>query len=293
MTQQPSINLETNNTLHTHHYPRYFDIDMRYRAGANNHQKGVNRTKLSVLIAIRFSIVTPGIIRWLYGINHRLALEHLNRLEKDSLLRVVKTHRSPDGRVYVPTYTAAKFAEELMGIDVYFRSNKNTALQFNNNHVMHNLINAFVMLRGIHNYHSDETYAPMWKGFITEPEFQRINGLSATRTVDGAVLLPNGSIAAIEVEHSFKNKTARQVILLKYLSSLKNGDYSKIFLFSQSQQIFNDIKRLHTQLFEEMPQRFDKKTRAQLLSESDAELLHSSIIFRTKLCEEINEMFYQ
>ena len=292
MTQQPSINLETNNTLHTH-YPRYFDIDMRYRAGANNHQKGVNRTKLSVLIAIRFSIVTPGIIRWLYGINHRLALEHLNRLEKDGFLRVVKTHRSPDGRVYVPTYTAAKFAEELMGIDVYFRSNKNPALQFNHNNVMHNLINAFVMLRGLHNYHSDETYAPMWTGFITEPEFKRINNLSDTRTVDGAVLLPDGSIAAIEVEHSFKNKTARQVILLKYLSSLKNGDYSKIFLFSQSQQIFNDIKRLHTQLFEEMPQRFDKKTRAQLLSESDAELLHSSIIFRTKLCEEINEMFYQ
>jgi hypothetical protein len=292
LTQQPSINLETNNTLHIH-YPRYFDIDMRYYPGVNNHQKGVNRTRLTVLIAIRFSIVTPGIVRWLYAINHRLALEHLNRLEKDGFLRMVKTHRSPDGRVYVPTYTAAKFAEELMGIDVYFRSNKNPALQFNNNHVMHNLINAFVMLRGIHNYHSDETYAPMWKGFITEPEFQRINGLSAARTVDGAVLLPNGSIAAIEVEHSFKNKTVRQVILLKYLSSLKNGDYSKIFLFSQSQQIFNDIKRLHTQLFEEMPQRFDKKTRAQLLSESDAELLHSSIIFRTKLCEEINEMFYQ
>jgi hypothetical protein len=265
---------------------------MRYYQGANNHQKGVNRTKLSVLIAIRFSIVTPSIVRWLYGINRRLALEHLNRLEKDGFLRVVKTHRSPDGRVYVPTYTAAKFAEELMGIDVYFRSNKNPALQFNSNHIMHNLINAFVMLRGIHNYHSDETYAPMWKGFITEPEFQRINGLSAARTVDGAVLLPDGSIAAIEVEHSFKNKTARQVILLKYLSSLKNGDYNKIFLFSQSQQIFDDIKRLHTQLFEEMPQRFDKKTRAPLLSESDTELLHSSIIFRTKLCEEINEMFY-
>jgi len=266
---------------------------MRYYPGVNNHQKGVNRTRLTVLIAIRFSIVTPGIVRWLYAINHRLALEHLNRLEKDGFLRVVKTHRSPDGRVYVPTYTAAKFAEELMGIDVYFRSNKNPALQFNSNHIMHNLINAFVMLRGIHNYHSDETYAPMWKGFITEPEFQRINGLSAARTVDGAVLLPDGSIAAIEVEHSFKNKTARQVILLKYLSSLKNGDYSKIFLFSQSVKIFDDIKRLHEQLFEEMPQRFDKKTRAPLLSESDAELLHSSIIFRTKLCEEINEMFYQ
>ena len=93
-----------------------------------------------------------------------------------------------------------------MGIDVNFRSNKNPALQFNHNNVVHNLINAFVMLRGIHNYHSDETYALMWKEFISELEFQRVNGLSATRTVDGASLLPDGSIAAIEVEHSFKNK---------------------------------------------------------------------------------------
>ncbi|WP_064664283.1 hypothetical protein [Pseudoalteromonas sp. MQS005] len=292
MTVQQSKISDTNNPLHTH-YPRYFDIDMRYCEGANNHQKGVNRTRLTVLITIRFSIVTPGIIRWLYGINHRLALEHLNRLEKDGLLRVVKTHRSPDGRVYVPTYTAAKFAEEIMGINIHFRANKNPALQFNQNYVMHNLINAFVMLRGLHNYHSDETYAPMWTGFITEPEFKRINNLSDTRTVDGAVLLPDGSIAAIEVEHSFKNKTARQVILLKYLASLKNGDYSKVFLFSQSVKIFDDIKRLHEQLFTELTERYDKKTRAPLLSESDAELLHSSIIFRTKLCEEINEMFYQ
>ena len=291
MTSQQTKYLETNNTLHTH-YPRYFDIDMRYYLGANNHQKGVNRTKVSVLIAIRFSIITPGIVRWLYGINHRLALEHLNRLENDGLLRVVKTHRSPDGRVYVPTYTAAKFAEELMGIDIHFRANRNPALQFNQNNVMHNLINAFVMLRGIHNYHSDETYAPMWNGFITEPEFKRINNLSDTRTVDGAVRLLDGSIAAVEIEHSFKNKTARQAILLKYLASLKNKDYSKIFLFSQSVKIFDDIKRLHEQLLTELPERYDKKTRAPLLSESDAELLRASIIYRTKLCEEINEMFY-
>lgn len=291
MTSQQTKYLETNNTLHTH-YPRYFDIDMRYYPGANNHQKGVNRTKVSVLIAIRFSIITPGIVRWLYGINHRLALEHLNRLEKDGLLRVVKTHRSPDGRVYVPTYTAAKFAEELMGIDIHFRANRNPALQFNQNNVMHNLINAFVMLRGIHNYHSDETYAPMWNGFITEPEFKRINNLSDTRTVDGAVRLLDGSVAAIEIEHSFKNKTARQVILLKYLASLKEADYSKIFLFSQSVKIFDDIKRLHEQLLTELPERYDKKSRAPLLSESDAELLRASIIYRTKLCEEINEMFY-
>ena len=291
MTQQRSKKLETNNSLLLN-YPRYFDIDMRYCAGANNHQKGVNRTRLTVLIAIRFSIVTPGIVRWLYDINHRLALEHLNRLEKDGFLRVVKTHRSPDARVYVPTYTAAKFAEELMGIDVHFRSNKNPALQYNQNHVMHNLINAFVMLRGLHNYHSDETYAPMWNGLITEPEFKRINNLSDTRTVDGAVRLPDGSIAAIEVENSFKNKTARQVILLKYLASLKKGDYSKIFLFSQSVKIFDDIKRLHEQLFTELPERYDKKTRAQLLSESDAELLRASIIYRTKLCSEIEKMFY-
>jgi len=291
LTSQQTKYLETNNTLHTH-YPRYFDIDMRYYPGANNHQKGVNRTKVSVLIAIRFSIITPGIVRWLYGINHRLALEHLNRLEKDGLLRVVKTHRSPDGRVYVPTYTAAKFAEELMGIDIHFRANRNPALQFNQNNVMHNLINAFVMLRGIHNYHSDETYAPMWNGFITEPEFKRINNLSDTRTVDGAVRLLDGSVAAIEIEHSFKNKTARQAILLKYLASLKNKDYSKIFLFSQSVKIFDDIKRLHEQLFTELPERYDKKSRAPLLSEGDAELLHASIIYRTKLCTEIEKIFY-
>lgn len=273
-------------------YPRYFDIDMRYYEGANNHQKFTNRLKLSVLIAIRFTIITPGLVSWLYGISHRLALEHLNRLTSDGFLKLVKTHRSPDGRVYVPTYSAAKYAEEIMNIDVYFRANTNPALQFNHNNVMHNLINAFVMLRGIHNYHSDGTYAPMWQSFITEPEFKRANTSTETRTVDGAARLLDGSIAAIEIEHSFKNKTARQAILLKYLASLKNGDYDKVFLFSQSQQIFDDIKRLHEQLFEAMTTRFDKKTRHPLLSPEDVELLQSSIIYRTKLCDEISERFY-
>ncbi|WP_346470077.1 MULTISPECIES: hypothetical protein [unclassified Pseudoalteromonas] len=265
---------------------------MRYYGGANNHQKFSNRLRLSILIAIRFTIITPGLVSWLYAISHRLALEHLNRLTNDGFLKLVKTHRSPDGRVYVPTYSAAKYAEEIMNIDVYFRANTNPALQFNHNNLMHNLINAFVMLRGIHNYHSDGTYAPMWQSFITEPEFKRANTSTETRTVDGAVRLLDGSITAIEVEHSFKNKTARQAILLKYLASLKNGDYDKVFLFSQSQQIFDDIKRLHEQLFEEMTTRFDKKTRHPLLSPEDVELLQSSIIYRTKLCDEISERFY-
>ena len=69
MTSQQTKDLEKNNTLHTH-YPRYFDMDMRYCVGANNHQKGFNRTRLTVLIAIRFSIITPSIVRWLYGISH-------------------------------------------------------------------------------------------------------------------------------------------------------------------------------------------------------------------------------
>ena len=54
-------NIQNNNTSSQLQlaYPRYFDIDMRYYDGANNHQKFSNRLKLSILIAIRFTIITP------------------------------------------------------------------------------------------------------------------------------------------------------------------------------------------------------------------------------------------
>lgn len=280
-------------------YSRYFDINMHYEPGANNYQKGINRAKLTTLIVIRLGIIAPVIIRWLYSISQHQALEHLNKLTKEGLLQVVKTHRSPDGRVYVPTYNAAKFAEDMMGIEVYFRSQSNPALMFNHNNVMHNLINAFIMLKGINNRNTDGTLNQLWQGFITEPEFKRLATEKDIRSVDGLVKELDecdgkiGGVISIEIEHSFKNKNTRQQLLLKYLYSLKMGYYKKVFLFSHSQQIFKDIKRLHEQLFEELPDRFDKKTRLPILTNSDVELLKSSIIYRTKFCEEITELFYQ
>ena len=280
------------NNLFTAQYQRYFDIDMTYHAGANNYQKGINRTKLTTLVVMRFGIIAPVVIRSLYNISQHQALEHLNKLVREGLLQVVKTHRSTDGRVYVPTYAAAKFAEELMGIEVYFRSKSNPALQFSHNNVMHDLVNTFVMLLGVNNRSNNGTTEPLWNGFITEPEFKRLFSDNAVRNVDGLVRESDGTISAVEIEKSFKNKAVRQNILLKYLFSLKSGHYQKVFMFSQSKLIFDDIKRLHEQLFEELPNRFDKKTRSPIISDADVELLRSSIIYRTKFCDEISELFY-
>lgn len=288
-----NTNSHTNSHLFHTQYQRYFDIDMLYQPGVNNYQKGINRAKLTTLITIRFGVIAPVIIRWLYNTSQHQALEHLNKLVKEGLLQIVKTHRCPDGRVYVPTYSAAKFAEELMGIEVYFRSQSNPALLFNHNNVMHNLINTFVMLKGINHQHTDGTPAALWKSIITEPEFKRISNSTDIRAIDGLVQEPDGTFACVEIEHSFKNKATRQNLLLKYLFSLRSGHYSKVFMFSQSHKIFDDIKRLHIQLFEELPNRFDKKSKSPLLTERDVALLKSSIIYRTKFCDEIEELFYQ
>lgn len=277
-------------------YARYFDINMTYEVGANNHQKGVNRTRLTVLIVTRLGVIAPVIIRWLYNVSQHQALEHLNKLVKEGFLQVVKTHRSPDGRVYVPTYSAVKFAEDLMGIEVYFRTKSNPALMVNHNNIMHDLINAFVLLKGINNHNTDDSLNQLWCGCITEVEFKRLASAKDIRAVDGLVKEVNGSdgdVIAIEIEHSFKNKNTRQQILFKYLHSLKEGYYDKVFLFSQDKEILQDIKRLHEQLFEELPNRFDKKTRLPLLATSDVELLRSSIIYRTKFCDEIYALFYE
>ncbi len=274
------------------HYERYFDINMKYTLGANNFQKSVNRTRLTVLIATRFSIVSPVIIRWLYQVSQHQSLVHLNKLVSAGLLTMVHTHRSPDNRVYVPTRAGIHYAEELMSINVHYRSQSNPSLLVNQNHIMHNLINAYILLRGVHNCNRDGKPAQLWFAFITEPEFQRLHTKSCTRTVDGVVLLADGTTAAIEVENSFKTKAARETILLKYLASLQAGQYQKIFMFSQSQRIFDDIQRLHNQLFEELPSKFNKRKQQPLLTIDDVELLRAAIIFRTKFCDDITALFY-
>ena len=281
-----------NDNDYTHQYARYFNIDMRYNVGANNYQKGINRTALTVLIAVRFSIVAPVITRWLYNISQPQALAHLNKLVDEKLLTMVPTHRSPDGRVYIPTYSGAKYAQEQTSIDYYFRSKSNPALQVNHNHIMHDLMNAFIALRGLHNHTSDGVYRPLWTGFLSEPEFKRLYNQGSARIVDGVAVLPDKAVVAIEIENSFKNKSTRQTILLKYLDSLKAGHYQQVFIFSQTTQIFDDIKRLHTQLMDELPKRINKKTQQPFMTHEDGALLESAIVYRTKFCDEITALFY-
>ncbi|MDE3274358.1 hypothetical protein [Pseudoalteromonas sp. G4] len=273
-------------------FNRHLAIGMFYHPGTNNLITGLNRRKLTAIIAVRFGIISPTLVSWLYQTSRHQALEHLNKLAREGLLVLVKTHRSNDGRIYVPTYSAAKYAEQLTGIQTYFRSKANPQLSFNHNTVMHDLINAFVLLRGIHNWQTDEKYNPFWQGFVTEKEFKRITSKDV-RNVDGLVQEDSGALVAIEIEHSFKNKTTRRQILLKYLSGIKAGYYSKVFLVSHSLDILNDAKRLNNQIIEELTSASNSKFKKEYLSDDDAALLEASIIYRTKFCNEINELFYQ
>ncbi|WP_299792370.1 hypothetical protein [uncultured Shewanella sp.] len=273
-------------------YLPYLFMPMKYFPGTNNNQIGKARRALTIKLVARFGLTSPTIIARLYGVPHRLALEHLNNLVTEKLLSLVITHRSLDGRVYVLDYAGAKFAEELLSVAVYFRSGE-PSLRVNQNAIMHDLMMQYILLKGIHNQTKDGTDKPLWFSFVTEPEFKRQFKSDEIRNVDGIALEPDGAIAAIEIEHSFKTKAARQTILLKWLYGLKNGYYNKIMLFSQSQKIFTDIKRLHDQLFEELPTRFDKKTRQPMLSLSDVETLKQAIVYRTIFCDEITEVFYR
>jgi hypothetical protein len=274
-------------------YKPYFNISMTYSRGVNNNITGKSRRELTVKVVARFGITSPIIIQWFYDISKYQALEHLNKLVKENLLLMVTTHRSPDNRVYVLKYDGAKYAEELLGFQIYYRSTTNPAQQFNSNTVMHDLINSYICLRGIQNKLPDGTISPMWGGFITEPEFKRVFKSNTVRNVDGVIKEPDGTLAAVEIEHSYKNKESRKAILLKILVSLKAGYYSKVFIFSQSIEIIDDIKRFHDQLFEELLNRFDKTSRQTILTENDVALLRKSIIYRTKFCSEIEEIFYR
>jgi hypothetical protein len=274
-------------------YAPYLDIDMQYRPGDNNNQTGKNRRELTIKLVARFGLTSPINIAFLYGISHRQALEHLNKLVQAQLLCLVNTHRSVDDRVYVLSYSGAKYGQELLNVAVYFRSKEHPALQVNQNTIMHDLIMQFVLLKGIHNCKPDGQLKPMWNGIVTEPEFKRRFTDSSVRNVDGVVQEIDGTICATEMEHSFKTKAARQTILLKWHHGISQGYYDKVMLFSQSEQIFSDIKRLHEQLYDELITRFDKKTRQPLLTAEEANRLSQCIIYRTVLCDELTEMFYR
>lgn len=295
ITQSVGIHVQNSLPVKSNIHPlcqRYFDMQMQYVMGVSNKYTGIDRIETTVKYVARFGVICPRFITWIYGIRRPLALEHLNKLIKAELVSCVQTHRSPDSRAYVLTYNGAKYAEDLLSQQIYFRSEGNPALQINYNSLMHDLICQFVVARGMQNKNSENQPAPLWTGFVSEREFKRIYTDNAVRNVDALVIEPDG-VASVEIEHSFKNKIARASILQKYAKGLNLGIYQKIFLFSQDQRIFDDIKRLHEQLFTELPKRYDKKTKQPILSQSDVERLQTAIVYRTKFCDEITNMFYR
>lgn len=64
-------------------------------------------------------------------------------------------------------------------------------------------------------------------------------------------------------------------------------------MISQSKDILDDIKRFHNQLFIELTEVRSSKTKQPLMSVSDVQLLKKAIVYRTKYCDELTEMFYR
>lgn len=273
----------------------YFDIDMLYMPGRNNFETGQNRRDFSLKVCGRFNLIAPVLIKRIYNINHRLALLHLNKLVDEGYLVLYKTPRAVDGRVYVFTYSGANYASELLSTSLQFRSQSNPSLLVNHNTISHDLMNAYVLLIGVNNYDKHGEHQPLWDGFVSEREFARIYASNEIRNVDGIVRENNKdqSIAAIEIESSYKNKGTRKTILLKLLHSLQADIYEKVFMVSQRQAIFDDIKRFHDQLFQELTQQRKRKASDQCLTEEDVQMLKDNIIFRTKFCEELQTKFYR
>lgn len=276
-------------------FERYFNIAMWYEGGHNNTEIGKARFNLTLLIAARFGLTSPRVIAHLYDISLRQAREHLNKLVARKLLIKIDNHRSVDGRVYVCDRQGAKIAEEKMCIPVPFKRWKRPEEGLNQLTISHDLINSLVILRMLHESSRITSDCYAFNGFMSEPEFKRHMTSTNTRIVDGLLSEPfdNGNnIIALEIENSFKNKKMRSAILLRYLEGLKAGIYDKVFFVSQRLNILNDIKRLHTQLLEELTEVRNKKTGLPYLTHEDAELLRQSLVYRTKYCDELTAIFY-
>ena len=268
-------------------------IDMRYEPSDIKKVTGERRLHCTILYCARFGVVSPTFLSWLYGISHSLCLEHLNRLVRLQLLKVFPTIRVPGGRVYILTLSGAKFAEELLGQHVPFRSSSNPEFQVNQNSLMHDVILQFALSIGIQHIDSHGKYSPLWMGFVTEKEFKRLFPSSAIRNVDGLISEADGTLCAVELEHSFKPIQLRKNILLRYLDALRMGLYEKVFFISQSERILNDIKRVNAVAMDNLQSTSDKKSNNLLLSSQDRKLLEKRLIYRTKFCGQITDLFYR
>lgn len=247
-----------------------------------------------MIIVSRFGHTSPMIIQWLYGISRAQSLAHLNGLCREGLLEYALTHRSPDDRVYTMTRIGAMLAEQLTAIPMQFRSTEHVAQRLNLSTLYHDLIVQYLMLRGMsEQYFNNGDSFGGWDAFVTDAEFRKIARKNDIRNVDGVVREPDGTVCAVEMEHSFKNPENRKNILLKYADSLTAGYYQKIMLFSQKLEILKDAKRIHEQAITYLTENNRPKSNQPWLSEDAAEMLRGSLVYRTKFCDELSERFYR
>ena len=274
-------------------YQNHLAIDMHYFHGTNNNQTGKARRRLTMIIVGRFGHTSPLIIRWLYGISQPQALAHLNKLCKEGLLDYTQTHRSPDDRLYVLTRGGALYVEQLTGIQLYFRSSEHVSQRVNLSTAFHDLIVQFVILKGMHEtyFHNGGSFNG-WNAFLTDAEFRRIARREDLRSVDGIVRELDGTICAVEFEHSFKTPENRKSILLRYSQALQAGYYQKIQLFSQKLEILRDARRINNNAIAYLTENTQPKSQHTWLSEGEAQELRGALVYRTKFCDELTERFY-
>ena len=289
-----TIDKDTSGITNSNVYLPYFDIEMHYKKYKNRRQQGQIKLEWTIKHAMRFGFVSAIVCAEVWQTNRAKTLEFLNKLVGMGLLQTAKTIRAADGRVYVLSYAGAQYARELTQIDFPFRSTSEPIHQVNQNSIMHDSILSLVLALGIQNSNTDGTPNPLWKAYLTELEFKRLFPSNDIKKVDALVLLNNNEVAAIEIEHSFKRKQQHEQSILKFKSALfaEQKLYDKVFLIVASRKIQQDTQRFYKQILNEMPTRYDKKSKQPLLTESEAEILNDKIIIRTKFIGVIDDKFY-
>lgn len=275
-------------------YQSYFEIDMYYSTALSNRHKAKRKEEIAIVLAARFGFVSAIVLTEIFEVQRHKVTEFLNMLIKKDLLSKVKTSRAADGIVYVLTYSGAKYAEDIMRREVFYRSTTNPIEQLNQNSVMHDTILQFVLMAGLHNKVANGKYSPLWHGFVTEKEFKRLYPSNRVKAVDAIIISSDGGVAAIELENSYKNKAKTESTLLKLKSNMLCPPplFDKVFFVGSSHKVFDDTRRFQAQLLDELPNRYNKKTKSNYLTEREATQLRERLIFRTKFTDKINELFY-
>ncbi len=184
-------------------YEIYFNIDMQYRLAPSNIQRSRNKTRFALINAARFGFISALVCEQTWGVTRAKALEFLGKLVSQGYLALVQTERA---------------ADEMMRLDVPFRSAREPITQINQNAIMHDSVLSFVLNEGVANKTSEGLARPLWTSFLTEMEFKRLYPSSTVKNVDGLVLLPTGEVAAVELEASFKRKAQHETTLIKSLA---------------------------------------------------------------------------